>query len=190
MDAEAVLEFWFGSPSDPHFGKQRPQWWQRSAEFDQEVAVRFRDVHGALVRGEHTDWLATPRGALAYVIVLDQFSRNLFRDDPRAFDADALARRAATTALDRGFDGNLGFIERSFIYMPFMHSEDLEDQNRSVSLFEQLKRDNPETDWVKYAVQHRVIIERFGRFPHRNRVLARESTPEEVEFLKGSNSSF
>ncbi len=130
-------------------------------------------------------WRSTPLAALALVVVLDQFSRNMFRGTPRAFAGDPAALAAATVALERGFDRLLSPAERIFMYLPFEHAEDLAAQHRSLALFEALDPND-----LEYARRHHEIIARFGRFPHRNAVLGRESTPEEIEFLKGPGSSF
>ena len=174
--AEDVLAFWFTDPA---------RWWRKDPAFDADVHERFLALHEAVDRGEHEDWLDTPRGALAYVVVLDQFSRNMFRGTARSFTSDARARAGARLAVERGDDRGLSDDERPFLYMPFMHSEDLADQDRCCALFAASRADQ-----LRYAELHRDIIRRFGRFPHRNAVLGRASTPEEEEFLKQPGSSF
>jgi len=174
--SEAVLAFWFQDPTRA---------WKKDPAFDAEIRDRFGDLHTAVTEGQHEAWRATPRGALAYVIVLDQFSRNLFRDDARTFATDRQARDVAEATIAAGHDRALTQQERGFLYMPFMHSEVLSDQDRSVALF-----DEAPTYQRDFAQQHRDIIARFGRFPHRNEVLGRASTPEELEFLKQPGSSF
>ena len=188
--AADVLSFWFPEPGDPDFDERRARWFRRDAEFDAAIVARFSALHAELAGGGARSWLDGARSALAYVIVLDQFSRNLYRDDPRAFAADPLAREAADHALSRGFDRELTALERPFLYMPFMHSEALADQDRCVSLFEALSPEEPGSQALSYALRHREIVARFGRFPHRNRVLGRETTPEEAAFLREPNSSF
>jgi len=136
------------------------------------------------------DWQQTPHSGLALIVLLDQFPRNMFRGDPRAFATDPLAREVATHLIQHNLDQQLLPVERSFVYMPFMHSEVLADQQRSVTLFRQLAQERPYLNSVSYALKHQEIIERFGRFPHRNAVLGRSSTPEEVEFLQQPGSSF
>jgi uncharacterized protein (DUF924 family) len=170
-----VLAFWFADPS---------RWWKKAPSFDAEIRDRFLDLHDAIKRDQREDWLDSPRGALAYVVVLDQFSRNMFRGSARMFEGDPRAVAAARRALDREFDRELSGDERMFLYMPFMHSEDLADQNRCAALFAPLEQGR------RYAEQHREIIVRFGRFPHRNAVLGRPSTVEELEFLRQPGSSF
>jgi uncharacterized protein (DUF924 family) len=137
------------------------------------------------LRGELERWRATPLAALALIVVLDQFSRNMFRGTPCAFIGDPAALTAAASAIERGFDRLLSAQERTFLYMPFEHAEDLAAQRRSLALFEALDPDD-----MEYAKRHHEIIARFGRFPHRNAVLGRESTSEEIEFLKRPDSSF
>lgn len=174
-DMDEVLEFWFADPS---------RWWRKDPAFDDEIRARFEALHEEIDRGEHEDWCAAPRGALAYVIVLDQFSRNMFRGTARMFASDARALAAARAAIGRGDDRQLAPAEQTFLYMPFMHSEDLADQERAVELF------RAHGDEASYAVRHRDIIRRFGRFPHRNELLGRASTPEELAFLTEPGSSF
>ena len=171
-----VLTFWFADPG---------RWWKKDPAFDDEIRDRFLELHEAVRRGEREDWRATPHGALAYVIVLDQFSRNLFRGSARSFEGDPQALAAARDALDRGFDRGLSTDERMFVCMPFMHSEDIADQDRCVALFA-----SGPLESLSYAEKHRDIVRRFGRFPHRNAALGRPSTAEEAEFLKEPGSSF
>ena len=173
---EDVLTFWFADPG---------QWWKKDPGFDAKVRDYFLALHSAIERDERDDWLETPRGTLAYVIVLDQFSRNMFRDSARMFESDARALAAARRALDCGFDRVLSADERMFLYMPLMHSEDIADQDRCVGLFGSALQ-----DYLGYAERHRDIVRRFGRFPHRNALLGRQSTSEELEFLKQPGSSF
>jgi uncharacterized protein (DUF924 family) len=171
-----VLTFWFADPD---------RWWKKDPAFDAEIRDRFLPLHDGIERDERDDWLETPRGALAYVIVLDQFSRNMFRGSARMFESDARALAAARAALDRGMDGSLSRDERMFLCMPFMHSEDIVDQDRSVALFASMPQGQS-----RFAEMHRDIVRRFGRFPHRNALLGRPSTAEELEFLKQPGSSF
>lgn len=198
-EAEAVLDFWFG-PLDAR-GRADPEhtrrWFERDAAFDRTLTQRFGELHAAAARGERDAWLGSTRGRVALVIVLDQFSRNLYRGDPRSFESDARALSAAREGVALGLDRTLALDERSFLYMPFMHSEVLADQERCVELFTELLEEQQDEALRKYvgnsldyAERHRVIIQRFGRFPHRNAVLGRSSTPEELEFLKQPGSSF
>jgi uncharacterized protein (DUF924 family) len=196
--AEAVLSFWFGPP-DPD-GRaddvHRRRWFVKDDAFDALLRERFLADHEAVVARRCEDWLATPRGRLAYVIILDQLSRNMFRGTAGMFAHDAQARTAAALGIDRGEDARLHADQRPFLYMPSMHSEDLADQDRCVALFTAL-RDGADPahraaaeGGVKFAAMHRDIIARFGRFPHRNALLGRASTPSEEAFLKEPGSSF
>jgi uncharacterized protein (DUF924 family) len=172
MWVDDVLKFWF-EETEPE------NWFTRSDGFDEEVRRRFGSLHESLLDGQVT----VPRSARAYlaeIIVLDQFSRNLHRGLPSAFAADSKALERAKEAIELGFDRQVTDRERAFFYMPLMHSESLDDQEKCVRLFAPLG--NKES--MKYAVEHRDIIERFGRFPHRNLILERESTPAEIEFMK------
>jgi uncharacterized protein (DUF924 family) len=164
--------FWFGELSDA-------DWFKSDDYIDARIRDRFLPLLERLVE-QSGGGAATPRAMLAAVIVLDQFSRNVFRGDPRAYAADPIARRLAKAAIGQGFDTVMTPPERMFLYMPFQHSEDRGDQLLSVNLCKALGND----DWTDYAVGHKAIIDRFGRFPHRNAVLGRPSTPEEIEFLK------
>jgi uncharacterized protein (DUF924 family) len=171
--ARSILGFWFEEHG-------RNDWFARRDAFDSEIRRRFGEAHRAAVAGELDAMRASADGALALIITLDQFSRNLYRDDPRAFAADAKACDIARGAIDRRFDMVAPKARRAFFYMPFMHSEDLADQELSVALF---KARLPGSYNLRYAEDHRAIIRRFGRFPHRNKVLGRESTAEEFAFL-------
>ena len=190
-EARAVLEYWFGAPGAPEHGTQRTLWFDKDDAFDREIAQRFGALIEQAMRGELDAWAARPAGALAQIIVLDQFTRNAFRDTPRAFAGDARALAAARALVEAQLDAALTPIERSFVYLPFEHAEGLEMQNEGVRLYTRLVAIAPEqASGLDYAERHRAIIERFGRFPHRNRILGRQSTPEEIEFLKTSGSGF
>lgn len=158
----------------------RKAWFAKDDAFDAELEVRFEAAHMAASRGDYADWLETADGALALVLLLDQFPRNLFRGSPHAFATDGLALAAARTALSKGFDAATEMPLRVFFYMPFEHSEAAADQARSVALMSAAG----DEEYTHYARLHADIIARFGRFPHRNAALGRESTPEEVAFLK------
>jgi uncharacterized protein (DUF924 family) len=173
-----VLEFWFEELSEK-------DWYSKREDVDARIDRRFRRLHETLVQ-EGDFEPREVREALARVVVLDQFSRNLFRGDPRAFAADPIARRIAAATIALGLDQELPTRARTFLYLPFEHSEDRADQSRALALFESMGDDG----LTRYAVAHKAIIDRFGRFPHRNAVLGRESTPEEIEFLAGPASSF
>jgi uncharacterized protein (DUF924 family) len=178
-EAQAVLDFWFVE-SGPE------KWYVKDEAFDGEIRERFGPVYRRAYDGELGDWIESPEGCLALVIVLDQFPRNMFRDDPRAFGTDAHARILLQYALDKGFDKALDSRQRQFLYMPLQHSENWRDQEMSVKLNATLGNDGV----LKFARAHKDIIDRFGRFPHRNAVLGRGSTAEETEFLAQPGSSF
>jgi uncharacterized protein (DUF924 family) len=185
--AQEVLDFWFGREGEPGYGEFREAWFRKDPEFDREVRDRFEDLHEAAAAGELEGWREEARSCLALVILLDQFPRNMFRGDPKSYATDRMAQETAEYAVDRALDRELPTFQRMFLYMPFMHSEDLGRQRRSVELFRAL---GGEGDATGYAVRHMEIIERFGRFPHRNEVLGRRTTPEEAEFLTQPGSSF
>lgn len=176
-NAERVLRFWF----DEH----AKDWFARNVDFDARIRERFLPLHEAAAAGRLAPWRAAPRNCLALVLLLDQFPRNMFRGAARAFASDALARAAARTLLERGWDKAMTRSEQLFAYLPFEHSESLEDQDLSCTL---MKPFGPEQ--YRYARRHRDIIRRFGRFPHRNDILGRPSTPAEIEFLKSPGSRF
>jgi len=184
--AEEVLAYWFGQGAD--YGKRHKQWFEKQPGFDAKVAQRHRGVYEQLAAAR--EWLDTARERLARILVLDQFPRNMFRGTPRAFATDALALETAKLAVERADDRNALPVERLFIYLPFEHSEVLEDQERACTLTAPLAAFAETEDVHRYAIAHRDVIRRFGRFPHRNAILGRESTPEELEFLKQPGSSF
>jgi uncharacterized protein (DUF924 family) len=159
------------------------KWFARNAAFDDAIRLKFEPVHHAAARGEHADWAASPEGALALLLLLDQFPRNLYRGSAHAYATDPLARSIARPAVAAGFDRKAAAELRPFFYMPFEHSEDLADQDRAVALFEAHDAATGDVDSLKWAVIHRDIIRRFGRFPHRNAALGRRTTPEEQAFL-------
>jgi len=187
---KAVLDFWFLAPEHADHGTSRPEWFRKDAAFDEAIRMQFGATLETALAGGLREWDADLHGALARIIVLDQFTRNAFRDTPRAFAGDALAQEAARAMVESGRDRLLHPLERWFVYLPFEHAEDLELQERSVGLFSALAKDDGTGDTLQYATRHRDIIARFGRFPHRNRTLGRTSTPEEIEFLKEPGSSF
>ena len=181
-----VLEFWFGAGGD--YGKRHKRWFEKDPALDAEVRRRFFDLHGQLASGER--WLDPAKDCLARVIVLDQFPRHMFRGTARSFATDPQALAAARHAVAHGYDRALLPVERLFLYLPFEHSEALDDQWRACELTEPLGAFAETEDAHRYALAHRDIIARFGRFPHRNAALGRQSTPEELEFLKQPGSSF
>lgn len=168
-----LLAFWFAEGMEE-------KWFNGGAAFDRKLESRFGPLHVQACAGELDGWSNTPRGAMALVILLDQLSRNLHRGAPRAFGQDGKALLLAQQALSAGWDQEFPERERQFFYLPLMHSEDLAHQEKCVALYEAIDDENA----LKFAREHRDIIERFGRFPHRNAVLGRDSTEEEEEFLK------
>ena len=179
MNYQDILDFWFDAA-------HRPQWFAKSDDFDRLIAERFQATHTAACQAELWSWRNTAEGRLAEIIVLDQFSRNLYRNSPRAFAQDALALALAQEAISLKLDQQLSPEQRSFLYMPFMHSESQIIHEFALKLFQRLG--NPEN--LDFEKKHKVIIERFGRYPHRNQILGRQSSAEELEFLTQPNSSF
>ena len=190
-DIEEILTFWFGEIRDEpaYFEEYASRWFVQNADFDRQIVQRFQADYGLAAQGQLTHWTETARGGLALILVLDQFPRNMFRNDPRAFATDPLAQQIAEQMIDAEFDRQLRLVERYFVYVPFMHSENRAHQQRSVQLFQQLVKERAYFD-TPYVVRHQEVIDRFGRFPHRNTVLGRASTPAELEFLKQPDSSF
>lgn len=185
-----LLRFWFLDTADPAYGQMRPIWFRSSPEWDAEIAGRFRGTVEAAAAGHLDEWSTTATGALALALLLDQFPRNLFRGQARAFATDAKARTLADAAVAAGFDKGLEPIQRVFIYLPFEHSETMADQHRSVALFEALPPSAWRDEAVAFAHRHLAAIERFGRFPGRNAALGRVSTPEEIAYLAANPIGF
>ncbi len=189
-EAEEVLSFWFGNEGEPGYGEFRDAWFRKDPAFDEKICERFGSLYERAAAGELDGWRESAESCLALVICLDQFSRNMFRGDGRTHAADGKALETARYAVEHALDRELPPFQRMFVYMPFMHSENLEDQRRSVELFGRLAEKPGAPDVTSYAAGHKEIIERFGRFPHRNRILGRKTTQEEAEFLQGPGSSF
>jgi uncharacterized protein (DUF924 family) len=183
---EAILEFWFGP--EPHAA--RDVWFRKDPAFDATIRERFGEAIAIALAGGFGEWCMTAHGALARVLLLDQFTRNSSRDTPRAFAGDARALATADEAIGRGFDRQLDVFERWFLYLPFEHSEDAAVQVRSLELFGALADETGKRDQLVWAEKHAAIIKRFGRYPHRNAILGRVSTPEEIAFLREPGSSF
>lgn len=179
MNYQEILDFWFNP-------EHQSLWFSKSDAFDQKIRQNFSKVHAQAVQAELWSWRKTADGRLAEIIVLDQFSRNLYRDQPLAFAQDGLALALAQEAISLNLDAQLNPEQRSFLYMPFMHSESKMMHEFALKLFQRLG--NPVN--LDYEKRHKKIIERFGRYPHRNKILGRESTPEELEFLDQPGSSF
>jgi uncharacterized protein (DUF924 family) len=186
--AAEVLLFWFGGPGEQ--GKRHKRWFEKSEAFDREVLERFLGAYEEAAAGRLARWKDTPRDCLALILLLDQFPRNMFRGTPRAFAADPLALEAARHAVAQAYDRSLLPVERLFAYLPFEHSEALADQVRACELIKPLGAFPETADAYPYALAHRDIIQRYGRFPHRNAILGRASTPEEIDFLTQPGSSF
>ena len=185
-----VLDFWFDEPGGAEHGRARGLWFTKSAATDASIRERFGTSVEAGLRGELDGWVSAGRlDALALILLLDQFTRNIFRDTPQAFAGDARALQVATALVDGGTDRGLSLHQRWFAYLPFEHAESLPMQDRSVALFEGLARDGL-TEPLDWAVRHRDVIAQFGRFPHRNAILGRSSTAEELAFLAQPGSRF
>ncbi len=185
-----VLDFWFGASDHPDYGQPREVWFQPNSEFEQTLATQFQTLHQQAAQGKLQAWQDTPLSCLALAIVLDQFPRNLFRGSPQAFATDAQARIVAHHALSQGFDQLVLPVQRWFFYLPFEHSEDLADQEFSLKLWENLRADPESQGAIEFAQRHWQVIQRFGRFPHRNEILGRPSSPEEISFLQEPHSRF
>jgi uncharacterized protein (DUF924 family) len=186
--ARQVLEYWFGAGAD--YGRRHKRWFERDRAVDEEIGARFSRLLEDLVSGKHRSWLDAPAACLARIVALDQFPRQIHRGSPRAFAADTLALEAARHAVANRYDAGRLPVERLFLYLPFEHSESLADQEQACRLMRPLAAFPETDDALRYAEAHRAIIARFGRFPHRNEILGRPSTAEEVEFLKQPGSAF
>jgi uncharacterized protein (DUF924 family) len=196
-DIEDILRYWFGDlrgPDDVDRSKMK-MWWMGGDAVDAEIKERFGAKVDEALLGKLGSWAESPRGSLALVILLDQFTRNIGRGTPDAFGGDQAALDVCLAAMERGQDRELRLVERAFLYMPMMHAEDREVARRSIQTFEQLSQEvqalgREYPDFVSHAVQHAEIVLRFGRFPHRNEVLGRTPSPEESEFLASGGPSF
>ena len=189
--AGAALAFWFGEPGSAELGSQRKQWFSKDEAFDATIRERFAPTIEQALRGELDAWASEPRSALARILLLDQFTRNVFRNTPRAFAGDTQALAAASAMVGSRHDEALPPFMRGFVYMPFEHAEGLATQDEAVRLFTRLTAGDPAlAQMLDYAHRHRAVIERFGRFPHRNEILARQSTAEELAYLAQPGSGF
>ena len=184
-DPRSIIDFWYAP-------RAHALWFEKDKAFDEEIRARFGAAVHAAQMGELDSWAATQMGALALLILLDQMSRNIYRGQAKAYLADPLAREVAAEAVARGFDRRYPFPDRVFFYLPFEHCETLANQDRYFALIQGCLREFGEValPYLDYSHRHRDIIKRFGRFPHRNEALVRETTEDEAEFLKGPNSSF
>lgn len=196
--AQEILTFWIGdaAKSPEEAAKQGARWWDSSHELDEEIRQKFRSSYDEAIEGKLEGWKDEARSRLAYLILLDQFPRNMFRKSPMAFAADWEAQRTCLEGISKSMDLSLSLVERQFFYLPMEHSESLDDQMLAVRMMESIHYDAPDEwkNWgsqvVAYAKQHLVIIEEFGRFPHRNVTLNREPTDKETSYLKDGGASF
>jgi len=185
MSADKILSFWFGEPLE-----MRKVWFAKDPAFDAEIRSRFLNTYEQAAADQLDAWSNSPKSCLALIIVLDQFPRNLFRGEARSFATDAKALKIAKSAIAQNFDQQVPPLQRFFFYLPLEHSENLDDQNESVRRFQAFENSPELRQTYDYAVRHRAVIQQFGRFPHRNRMLDRSSTSAEIEFLKQPGSSF
>jgi uncharacterized protein (DUF924 family) len=192
MQAQDVLDFWFLPPTDPAYGSVRQEWFKKDDAFDRVIHERFGALIEIALAGGLREWDALgPEGVLARILVLDQFTRNAHREQPKSFAGDALALAAACTLCDSGDDARLTPVQRWFAYMPFEHAEDARMQARAVELFTALAKDDAAfAPALDYALRHRGVIARFGRFPHRNVILGRASSADVLAFLQQPGSRF
>lgn len=190
QDIETVLEFWFGKPGDADWASMREAWFTKSDDFDQQCRDVCLSLHERAAAGKLEDWAETSDGALALVILLDQMPRNMFRGTPRMYATDPRARALAELIDARDFKRGYTDVQSLFADLPFEHAENLEDQVRHVTFVENHYQGPNRDTCLTAAHRHHEIVERFGRFPHRNDILGRETTPEEAEFLKEPMSSF
>lgn len=184
----SVLDFWFGARDSAEFGRPRKFWFEKNESFDAELRAKFGALQIQAASGRLDAWQSKPAGALALIILLDQFPRNMYRGTRAAFACDAHALRIARNAVARGFDHGLIAVQRWFVYLPYEHSEDIATQRESLRLFSGMR--NEAAGAADYARRHYDIVARFDRFPHRNAILGRESTAEELDFLKQPGSGF
>jgi uncharacterized protein (DUF924 family) len=174
-EIEEILEFWFEKTST----KQK---FTKDEKFDSLIREKYLDLYWRVVNRETTDWEAVPEGILAEIVVLDQFSRNMFRGDKQSFAEDALALELAEKMVEKGLDKKISLEKRSAIYMPYMHSESREVHEKALEIFKKFAKESSDNTTLEYELKHKSIIDKFGRYPHRNEVLGRESTPEEITF--------
>ena len=187
---QEVLAFWFGDPGSPERGKARAQWFRKDDAFDDEIRRRFGEAVEIALAGGLGEWCTNAEGSLARILLLDQFTRNIFRGTARAFAGDQRALATAEEAVARGFDRELTPRERWFMYMPFEHAENVKAQHRSLQLFGALAQELGDDDPLVWARKHAEVIFRFGRYPHRNAILGRPSTPEEEAYLREPGAGF
>lgn len=188
---QSVIDFWFLPKDDPGYLKPRHVWFQKNPALDAQMRARFERSVQRAIAGDLDSWTAELEGELALIVLLDQFTRNIWRDTPAAFSGDAKALTHALGLIDSGQYLRLPHVQREFVYLPLMHSENIDIQERAVALYTTLAQEHPASqNSLDFAIRHRDIIARFGRFPHRNAVLARGSTSQEQAFLKQPGSGF
>lgn len=183
---QPILDFWFYPKDHELYGQKRAAWFIKDPDFDAQIRDRFLDLFGKAENGDLLQWTDSKEGCLALILLFDQFSRNMFRDDPKTFATDAKALEIAQHMITSGYFDLLPNFQKAFVILPFEHSENIDHQKFSVELFKKFGSDED----LQYAVQHHDIILQFDRFPHRNKILGRPSTKNEIEFLKQPNSSF
>ena len=177
MDYNSIIDFWFDA-------KTKPLWFNSTIEFDEQLQRDFSDIFLKATNNALKHWEEQPFGALALVIILDQFPLNMFRGQAESFSTESLSREITENAINKGFDAELTIEQRAFLYLPYMHSENIDDQEKSLILFNQPGLENN----FKFAQHHYGIIKKFGRFPHRNEILGRESTSDEVKYLNSDRA--
>jgi len=189
-DWREIYDYWFGAPGADGHGDVREFWFGGGPSVDSEIQERFSGHYERAIAGEFEDWKSGAQSAVSLIILLDQFPRNMFRGDPRSFAADSMALSCARQLVDSPLHGELITVEKVFAYLPFEHSENMEDQNKCVSLYEAMEPHDSKAEWIDFAVLHLEIIEQFGRFPHRNDILGRKNTPAEEAWLATSEHRF
>ncbi|MBL4666609.1 MAG: DUF924 domain-containing protein [Sneathiella sp.] len=185
-DFQKILNFWFHPEDHPDYGTARVEWFRKDPKFDAEIKQNFLFLYVKAKEGQLLQWTENRQGCLALILLFDQFSRNMFRDSPDAFQTDGKAREIARLVLSNGFFNDYKPLEKTFIVLPLEHSENMPDQKKSVELFKSFGNENE----ITYAERHYDVIAKFDRFPHRNEVLSRVSSEDEITFLSGPNSSF
>lgn len=189
-DIATVLDFWFATPADPAWGTMRSAWWEKDAAFDQSCRDAGLALHARALRGELDVWKEEPLGALAFVVLCDQLPRNMFRGTPQMYGSDPLALAGAKLIDARGWRSGYTAVQKLFSHMPYEHAENVPDQEQHVAFVRDEYHGPEKEDCLQSAERHLEIVARFGRFPHRNEILGRQTTPEEAAFLKEPNSSF
>jgi uncharacterized protein (DUF924 family) len=187
---ESILEYWFGNKNKADYGKPKKFWFNKNNKVDEEIKQQFSIDYELAKQGVLDSWKNEPQSCLALILLLDQIPRNIFRDQPQMYATDAKALNMTKFAIKHNFDQELLPVERWFIYLPFEHSENIDHQCQAVALFRTLSHDPDSAITIDYAIRHFEVIRQFGRFPHRNQILGRETTPEEAEFLQQPGSSF